>query len=74
MQDKIRGIIAENLCVDVKTISADTNIFDDLGADSLDIVEIVMALESAFGITITDDEVNNVCTVEDIYRLVECHL
>jgi len=68
--EKVKSIIAENLDVDEQEITADASFTEDLGADSLDIVELVMAFEEAFGIEIPDEDVDSVNTVGDCVALV----
>ncbi len=69
--DKIKDIIVENLDVDADEIKLETNLKDDLGADSLDAVEIVMAVEEEFDIEIPDEEAQKIVTVKDIVDYVE---
>ena len=73
IESKVRGILAETLMTDKKNIRREKALVDDLGADSIDFVEIVMELEKAFGITIKDDEAEqlNEWTVGDLYKFVE---
>lgn len=67
---KVRDTIAEQLAVDEEEITGDASFYDDLGADSLDSVELVMAFEEEFDIEIGDDEMEAVKTVSDAERLV----
>ena len=67
MQKKIVDIIANQLGVDKEMVTAEANVVDDLGADSLDVVELVMALEEAFDLEIPDDEAEKIRTVKDIF-------
>lgn len=69
--DKVVRIIAENLDLDVDDISSDSVITDDLGADSLDVVDLVMSFEDEFGVEIPDDAVETIRTVGDIVRFIE---
>lgn len=69
--DKVVEIVAKELNVDKKEIRLGTNIQSDLGADSLDAVELMMALEEEFGIQIPDDKAQSFKTVEDIVRFLE---
>ncbi|MEN6440833.1 MAG: acyl carrier protein [Syntrophobacter sp.] len=64
---KIIDIIANQLGVDKDMVTPQANIVDDLGADSLDVVELVMALEEAFDMEIPDDDAENIRTVQDIF-------
>ncbi len=66
MQKKVVDIIANQLGVDREIVSAEANVVDDLGADSLDVVELVMALEEAFDLEIPDEEAEKIRTVNDI--------
>ena len=63
MLDQIIEAIAKQLKVDPSTITPDTDIIDDLGADSLDVVELLMTIEDKFGIVVPDDEVTNLRTI-----------
>jgi acyl carrier protein len=67
----IRQKLAALMDVDIDVINAETNIFDDLGADSLDAVELVMALEDEFSLTIEADDVETISTVGDAAALVD---
>ena len=69
--EKVREIIAEQLEVDKEDISMDTSITKDLEADSLDAVDIIMALEDEYGIEIPDETAEEFKTVGDIVRCVE---
>jgi acyl carrier protein len=66
MQKKVVDIIANQLGVDKELVSPEANVVDDLGADSLDVVELVMALEEAFDLEIPDEEAEKIRTVKDI--------
>lgn len=69
--DKIKSIISDELNIDQAKITKEANIREDLGADSLDAVEVIMALEDEFGITIDDDTVQSFKTVGDLVDYVE---
>jgi acyl carrier protein len=69
--DKIKEIIIEQLQVDESEITMETNLMKDLSADSLDAVEIIMAIEDEFGIEIPDEEAETIQTVQDLVRFVE---
>ena len=63
MFEKIRDVLAKQFELDPETITRDTNLIDDIGADSLDIVEMIMSLEDEFGIKISDDDAIKLNTV-----------
>ena len=63
--EKVRDIIVEQLGVDASAVKPDTACSDDLGADSLDVVELIMALEEAFDMEIPDTEAEKIITVND---------
>jgi len=71
MQSKIIDIIANQLGVEKDIITPEANVVDDLGADSLDVVELVMALEEAFDLEIPDEDAENIRTVKDIFEYLE---
>ncbi|MCS5620925.1 MAG: acyl carrier protein [Nitrospinaceae bacterium] len=65
VEEKVKEIIVDQLGVDEKQVIAEASFIDDLGADSLDTVELVMALEEEFDIEIPDDEAEKIATVQD---------
>lgn len=70
--EKVKDLIADQLDVaDKDSITEGSSITDDLGADSLDVVDLVMALEDEFGVEIPEDEVENIKTVGDIIKYIE---
>jgi acyl carrier protein len=69
--EKVRKVVCEELGVQESEVTMEASFVDDLGADSLDVVELVMALEDAFGIDIPDDDVAGLKTVGDVVRYVE---
>ena len=71
MFEKIRDMISQQLDIDAAHISMDTEIFEDLGADSLDLVELLMEAEEEWLITIDEDEIKNFKTVGDVVRYIE---
>jgi acyl carrier protein len=71
--DRIQSIVTEQLGVEPAEVTKDASILDDLGADSLDVVELVMTLEEVFNIEVPDDVVEEMRTIGDIQRFVESH-
>ena len=65
VEDKVKDIIVDQLGVDEKQVTLEASFVDDLGADSLDTVELVMALEEEFDIEIPDEEAEKIATVQD---------
>ncbi len=74
MFEKIRDIIALQLGIDTDQIEEETLIMEDLGADSLDVVELVMAVEDNFGVSIPDNEMENLKSVRDLVEYVESNI
>ncbi|MGH7742052.1 MAG: acyl carrier protein [Candidatus Eiseniibacteriota bacterium] len=72
-EDKVKEIIAKELEVDVKQMAPEAKFIEDLGADSLDIVELVMALEEEFGIEIPDEDADKLKTVGDAMNYLKSH-
>lgn len=70
MLEKVSKLLAEQLNVSVDAVTPEKEIVKDLGADSLDIVELMMALEDEYGVTLPDDEVVDVKTVQDIVDML----
>jgi acyl carrier protein len=71
--ERIRTIVVEQLGVEPADVTANASILDDLGADSLDVVELVMALEEAFDIEVPDEAVERIRTIGDMERYVSEH-
>ena len=71
--DKVKSIIVEQLGVDEEEVTLDASFVDDLGADSLDTVELVMAFEEEFGLEIPDDDAEKITTVKEAVAFVEAH-
>ena len=71
MIDKIKEIVARELMVEETEISLETDILNDLGADSLSVVDLAMALEDEFEIEMPDDELENIKTVGDIVNYIK---
>ncbi len=71
--EKVRSILAAQFDVEEDTISLTTNIIDDLGADSLDAVDMLMSLEDEFDVEIPDEEIESIHTVGDLVAYIEEH-
>ena len=69
--EKIKAILADQFDVDADTVTMETSIADDLGADSLDVVDLVMSLEDEYGVEIPDDKVENIKTVGNLVQFIE---
>ncbi|MBQ9664454.1 MAG: acyl carrier protein [Oscillospiraceae bacterium] len=69
--EKVRDALAQQFELDPETISLETNLIDDLGADSLDVVELIMSLEDEFGVSISDDAAAQLYTVGRIVDYLE---
>ena len=69
--DKIKDIIVEQLDVEEDAVTMEASITEDLGADSLDVVDLVMSIEESFDVEIPDEEVKNIKTVGDIVKYIE---
>ena len=69
--DKVKSIIVEQLGVDEEEVTPDASFVDDLGADSLDVVELVMAFEEEFGLEIPDEDAEKITTVGDAIRYIK---
>ncbi len=72
--EKVQKIIAEQFEVAADSISADTNIVDDLGVDSLDVVELIISVEDEFGLEIPDEDATELTTVGKIVEYIESKL
>lgn len=73
IEDKVKSIIVEQLGVDDEEVTLDASFTDDLGADSLDIVELVMAFEEEFSIEIPDEEAENISRVREAVDYIQKH-
>ncbi|MFL0246976.1 acyl carrier protein [Candidatus Clostridium stratigraminis] len=71
--EKVRDIIADQLGIDADEISMESSFMDDLGADSLDIVELIMALESDFDLEIPDEDAEKISTVANVVDYIKAH-
>lgn len=73
MFEEIKKIIVDTLSVDEDKVTPDASLTDDLGADSLDAVELGMAIEDATGVSISDEDLPNLKTVQDVVDYIESH-
>ncbi len=73
MKDKLIALIADELSVPKEKVTLDANLQDDLGADSLDAIQLIMSIENAFDITIPETEIENLKMVRDLLRYIEEH-
>jgi acyl carrier protein len=73
VEERVKQIIVEQLGVDEAEVTPTASFVDDLGADSLDTVELVMAFEEAFGIEIPDDDAEKIATVKDAISYIDKH-
>ncbi len=73
VEERVKQIIVEQLGVDEGEVTPTASFVDDLGADSLDTVELVMAFEEAFGIEIPDEDAEKIATVKDAIEYIEKH-
>jgi len=74
VEAKIKAIIAEQLGIDEEEVVNEVSFIDDLGADSLDLVELIMTLEEEFGQEISDEEAENIQTVQEAIDYISEHL
>lgn len=73
VEDKVRKIIAEKLSVDLDEVVSEASFVDDLGADSLDLVELIMSMEEEFDIDISDEDAEQLATVKDAIAYINSH-
>ena len=71
--EKVQKIIAEGLNISLDKVTMETHLVDDLGADSLDAVELIMALEDEFGLEVDDDAAQNIKYVKDLVNYIEAN-
>ncbi len=71
VEEKVKSLIASQLNIPVEKVKDNSRLVEDLGADSLDIVEMLMTLEEEFGINIPDEETANMKTVSEIIKVIE---
>lgn len=73
IEEKVKGIVVEQLGVQAESVKTDSSFVDDLGADSLDTVELVMALEEEFGCEIPDEDAEKITTVKEAVAYIQEH-
>ena len=73
IEEKVKEIIVEQLGVNPEQVTPTASFIEDLGADSLDIVELVMALEEQYGMEISDEDAEKIRTVKDVVNYIEAH-
>jgi acyl carrier protein len=73
IQDKVKKIIAEKLSVELEEVVPEANFVDDLGADSLDLVELIMSMEEEFDVDIPDEDAEKIQTVKDAMDYIDKH-
>jgi len=71
MEEKVKELIAKQLGVDISQVTPEASFVEDLGADSLDTVELVMAFEEAFGVSIPDEDAEKIRTVQDAINYIK---
>ncbi len=74
VEEKVKSIIADQLSVDEAQVKPEASFINDLGADSLDTVELIMALEEEFGIEISDEEAEKIQTVQAAIDYIKAHV
>lgn len=73
LEDKVKKVIAEKLSVDITEVVPEAHFVDDLGADSLDLVELIMSMEEEFDIEISDEDAEKLVTVKDAFDYIKAH-
>ena len=73
VEDKVKKIIAEKLSVEMDEVVADASFVDDLGADSLELVELIMSMEEEFDVDISDEDAEQIATVKDAIAYINSH-
>lgn len=69
--EKIKEIICEQLEVDEKKVTMESSLIDDLGADSLDLIDLVMSIEDEYDVEVPDDMIENIKTIGDVVKFIE---
>ncbi|NDJ26561.1 acyl carrier protein [Campylobacter sp. MIT 12-8780] len=72
--DDVKSVVVEQLSVDGDSVKLESKIIEDLGADSLDVVELIMALEEKFGVEIPDGDAEKLIKIEDVVKYIDEHL
>jgi acyl carrier protein len=73
LEDKVKKVIAEKLSVDLEEVVPEASFVDDLGADSLDLVELIMSMEEEFDIEISDEDAEKLATVKDAIDFINAN-
>ena len=73
VEERVKSIIVEQLGVDAEEVTAEASFVEDLGADSLDTVELIMAFEEEFGVEISDEEAEKIKRVKDAIEYIDSH-
>ncbi len=73
VENKVKKIIAEKLGVEIEKVIPEASFIDDLGADSLDLVELIMTMEEEFEMDISDDAAEKLITVKDVIDYIDAH-
>ena len=71
--EKVKAILSEQFDVEEDKITPETSLIDDLNADSLDVVDLLMSIDDEFEVEVPDDEVENIKTVDDLVKYIENH-
>ena len=71
--EKVKALLAEQFDVEEDKVTADTDLQEDLGADSLDVVDLLMSIEDEFGVEVPDDEIENIKTVGSLVSYIEAN-
>ena len=69
--EKVKKLIAEQLCISIDEVKDDSNIIEDLGADSLDVVELLMTFEDEFGVSIPDEKLEELKSIPQIVKIID---